>query len=233
MGNRAYTAIILRDSVSNGEENCSDRFLKHAMLVQLHSGDMKNNGKFIDVPLDFHKGPFMNPEDEYTIIIEASIRGNCNHEMIKTIGNTEVTYGMKAYAEGVRWNNGLICYNKNNLIVRNGDNTYGQPGFLTGCFYYDRLGVEILERYLVPELIHKANRSEFTIMTDPATVRSFITDRYREIRQTLLDRLNKPDMTEELLFSDAPIREEINGPIDDDRLRIIEFERKIAALEAK
>ena len=187
------------------------------------------------VPIDFHKGPYMNPEDEYTTIFEgeseSQIEGNCNHNLIKTIGDTEVTCGMKSYAEGVKWNNGLICYNKNNIIVRDTDNNFGQPGFLSGFFYYDKLAIEIMERYIVADLIAKANRSEFTIMTDPNNVRSFIESRYSEVRTVLLERLEDLDMTEVVLFADAPIREEINASLNASEQRVVELCVRVQVLE--
>ena len=230
--NRVYTSILTEDTKDSSSGTSS---LKRSMLRQIHSGDMSKQGRVMDVPIDFHKGPFLNAEDEYQMIFEAEsenkIRGNCNAELIKTIGDTEVTYGMKAYAEGVKWNNGLICFNKNNIVVRNADNNFGQPGFLCGFFYYDRLAVEIMERYVVTDLISKANRREFTIMTDPVDVRTFITERYRDVRTELEKKLENPDMTETLLFADAPVKEELNAPLNDSEIRVAELENKVRVLE--
>lgn len=228
--NRLYTSIISDNGTSESSSS-----LKTSMFRQVHSGDLNKQGKFIDVPIDFHKGPFMNPEDEYQIIFEgeseAKIRGNCNHQLIKTIGDTEVTHGMKAFAEGVKWNNGLICYNKNNIIVRNGDNNYGQPGFLAGVFFYDRLAVDIMNQYIVADLIAKANRNEFTIMTDAKEVRDFITKRYAEVRALCEERLNNSNMTETQLFADAPIREDLNAPLEESESRTLELEKRVRVLE--
>jgi hypothetical protein len=230
--NRIYTSI-LTESSKTGKKGVTS--LKRTMLRQVHNGDMSKQGRAIDVPLDFHKGPYLNIEDEYSTIFEgeseSKIRGNCNAELIRVIGGTEVTYGMKAYAEGVKWNNGLICYNKNNIVVRNTDNNFGQPGFLSGFFYYDQLGVEIMNNYLVTELIAKANRNEFTIMTDPSSVRNFISSRYQEVRQELEKRLELPNMTESQLFIDAPIREELNAPLSESDIKVSELERRVKILE--
>lgn len=229
--NKIYTSILVDDQYDSSKKS-----LKNLMLQRMYDNNYGEQGSAVGVPIDFHKGPFMNAEDKYYIIFEADseskILDNQNSELIRTIGNTEVTNGMKAYAEGIKWNNGLICNNKNSIILRNADNNFGQPGFLTGFFYNDRLAVEILNRYLVVDLINQAIRNNFTIMTDPDEVKKFITERYNEVRNNLLEKLEDSEMTESQLFFDAPIRDNPNISIADSALRI-EFEKRIRILEER
>ena len=216
-----------------------DESLKSKMLRIIHSGPFEEQGMRIKVPLDYHKGPYMNREDEYVIIYgpnESKINGNCNNVLINTIDNSEVTYGMVEYAEGTKWNNALICYNKNSIVVRDNDNKYGQPGFLTGFVYYDGLGVEIMKRYIINGLIRKVNELNFSKYTDAESVKGYIETFYLKVRTSLLERLDNPnisDITEDELFSDAPQKEELNKVIDDKDRRIADLERRISILEQR
>ena len=231
--NELYTEILTQ----NIAQSLCGKELKKYMLKQINSGDFSDQGKPINVPLDFHKGPFMNPEDEYLVIFEAeceaNIRNNCNHNLIKTIGNTEITYGMKAFAEGIKWNNGLICYNGHNILIRDVDNVYGQPGYLFGFFFMDRLAVEIMNRYIVVELKSRAKRNEFTITTNPKDVITFISEYYQETRSKLINRLNDPLITEILLFTDSSSDNNLDviAKEDDNDHNNQELEQRVKILE--
>lgn len=227
-----YYSQILADGVASGGQAGVENF-KEYMLRVLSNINVSCQGEFTSVPFDYHTGPFINPEDEYTIIYgdEQRIKGNCNHAMMETIGNTEITRGMKAYAEKIIWNNGLICYNKDTILVRGEDNKFGQPGSIDGFLCGDRLAIQIMMRYIVPELIHKVNREEYTNLTNPRIVRDFIVERYTELRNRFLPLLAEEGMTEDRLFDDAPIAEEIGAIVDDSELRILELERRVEKLE--
>jgi hypothetical protein len=231
--NRAYTAIL---SDNTGTAVPGVRNLKTSMLRTVHNGPKELQGAKQKVPLDFHKGPYMHPEDEYVTIYQGEWeidKDNCNFDLIKTIGDTDITYGMKAYAEGVVWNNALICYNKNSIVIRDTDNKYGQPGYLSGFIYYDKLATLIMHKYIVQGLINKANNKEFDPMTDPATIHRYIDSEYQSVRKDLTLLLNSPDITEKELFSNAPVQEELDKPLDPKDKRIAELEQKVNGLETK
>lgn len=231
--NAAYSSILIENVENAGQAGVSD--FKKYMLNVLHNGDISNQGCKIHVPLDFHKGPFLNTEDEYFIIYgdESKIYANCNSGLIQTIGNTEITHGMKNYGEGVVWANGLICYNSHSIVVRNADNTFGQPGFLSGFMYNDRLGIEIMKRYVVTDLINNVNSSLYTQTTDPDQVFALIRDKYQEVRNRLVPMLSQGGMNEILLFADAPIAQEIAVDMTDSDRKIAELEKRVAVLEQK
>ena len=88
-----------------------------------------------------------------------------------------------------------------------------------------------MNQYIVADLIAKANRNEFTIMTDVKAVRDFITKRYAEVRALCEERLNNSDMTETQLFADAPIREDLNAPLEESESRTLELEKRVRVLE--
>jgi hypothetical protein len=121
--NKLYSGILGKSPV-----NSKPADMKSYMLKRLYDGPLDLQGKHIKVPIDFHKGPYMDPDDAYTVIYgaESNISNNCNTKLLKPINDTGVSHGMKAYAEGVMWNNGLICYNKNSIVIREEDNVYGQ-----------------------------------------------------------------------------------------------------------
>lgn len=227
-----YYSQILADGVESGGQAGVENFEKY-MLRVLSNMNVSWQGKFTSVPFDYHTGPFINPEDEYIIVYgdEQRIKGNCNHAMMETIGNTEITRGMKAYAEKIIWNNGLICYNEDTILVRGEDNKFGQPGSMDGFLCGDRLAIQIMKRYIVPQLIHKTNRDEYTNLTNPRVVREFIVERYTELRNRFLPLLAEEGMTEDRLFDDAPIAEKIGAIVDDSELRILELERRVEKLE--
>src|SRR5438309_481593 len=90
-------------------------------------------------------------------VLQTRNPNDCNEELFEQINGTEITKGMMQRAQGNRWLNGLIVHNKNSIVIRGQDNNFGQPGFLSGVFFYNRLGVEVMNRYIVPKLIHMVN----------------------------------------------------------------------------
>lgn len=234
-------------------ENDQNKSIKEKMMKQIYPGHIGDQGKPINIPIDFHKGPFMDTEDRYIEIYgdETKISNNCNENMMKTIGDTNITFGMKANAEGVIWNNGLVCYNKNNIIIRDADNMYGQPGFLKGFFYYDRLAVEIMKRYIVPTLQSNVSEGKYTNKTDPKTISETVGEIYTSVRAMLFKRMDlNPYLTEEELFFDVlsvnadeeilerlEILEISEKPIDintsSDARKIEILENKVSLLENK
>ncbi len=175
-----------------------------------------SSGHFEHVPLDFHK-PGLYKEDNFTTIYgnETNLHDNYNPDLFQDVG-AGVTKGMIEYRSGFKWNNGLICYNKNFIIIRDEDNTYGQPGFLSGMSFYDRLSVEIMRKYLVVELKNMIISKNVDNSTNPEDIKKFIEHKYRKIYEILLKRLDNPDMTKEELFADAPILKRTMEDEDDE-----------------
>lgn len=224
-------------------DDLSGSDLKKHYLKNIYLGDPVNQGKFIAVPADFHKGPFMFEEDRYTFIygeeMDNKIKGNCNSEMMECLNGTEITKGMMKFAEGHIWNNGMIAYNKNNIIIRGKDNEYGQPGgdvgrgFVRAMFSYDRLGVEVMKQYIVPELIRSVNEGKYGSKSDPSEIENAIVSKYKTIYQEKYNILHKTDILKDELFVDAPPAETLNKPLDPKDRRIDDLEKKVKSLTSK
>ena len=217
--------------------------LKTHYLKNIHPGNPADQGKFIAVPADFHKGPSMFEEDRYTFIygedMDNKIKENCNSEMMECLNGTEVTKGMMKFAEGHIWNNGMVAYNKNNIIIRGKDNEYGQPGgdvkmgFVRAMFSYNRLGVAVMKQYIVPELIRSVNEGKYGSKSDPLEIENAIVSKYETIYQEKYNMLHKTDILKDELFVDAPPTETLNKPLDPKDRRIDDLEKKVRSLTSK
>ncbi len=217
-------------NIIDTKQNLQGSALKKHMIDQIYTGSIDTQGLFIHCPIDFHKGPFLNKDDEYNIIFgtdtEKNIKDNMNHNLFEPIKGTEITKGMLKYAEGIHWNNGLICYNKNNIVIRDQDNNYGQPGFLQVVNFYDNLSVEIMKRYIVPMLIRQINEKIINEKSHPKDIKHSITNMFQNTYYEKLHLLNQDNMVEEKLFEDKPLKETLNQIIEP-------YERQTHALEWK
>ncbi|VBB18499.1 hypothetical protein YASMINEVIRUS_962 [Yasminevirus sp. GU-2018] len=228
------------ESIVNKSSRLSGHKYVAYLMEQQYPGDVGGRNVFVPCPQDIHKGPFMFEEDRYTVIYgyeaDKNISGNCNNELIKTVNGTEVTQGMLNRSKGERWCNGLIAFNKNSIVVRDDDNNFGQPGFNNYVTYCDRLSVEIMNRYVVSELIRKANRFEFTSKTSSSEVRSIITKTFERVyreKMAMIEGCEVAHLNETVLFRDEPVREEISKPLDAKEIKIYELEKKVAYLSEK
>jgi len=203
-------------------------------------------GKFVSCPLDIHKGPFFCFEDNYQYIFgeetDKKIHDNCNVDLFKQIDGTKITHGVMKYVEGNRWMNGMICYNQNSICIRNEDNGFGQPGFLSAVYFYDRLGVEIMKQYIVPELIRAVKENRINTSNGWGITRTIITDTYDNVHKSKIAMLNGANIAyvnRSTLFEDAPREEKLvpvpTSPDDIQSLMhvIDEKDRKIDALEKR
>jgi hypothetical protein len=227
---------------------------KTELLKQIYPGNPSNQGLFIHCPIDIHKGSFVHDEDRYTYIygeeVDRKIRDNCNNNLFQQINGTEITQGMMKRAEGNKWLNGIIVYNKNSIVVRDPDNDFGQPGFLKATYYYDKLGVEVMNRYIIPKLIKEVN--EKTINPKEGYDRSvnLITETYEKVYQDkimILNQNNIEHINELTLFEDAQRAEKLNTSdvgdsdaikrltriIDEKDKRIDVLEKKVESLNSK
>lgn len=202
-----------------------------------YSNDKYN---WIRVPQDFYKGTSVDMEDDFIILYEAghekNIKNGVNTVLYKNIGDTNITYGQKEFAEGVVWNNALICYNSTTIIIRHKDiDNSGQPSFLCGLFSRDRLDMKIIEKYIIPDLIWNINRNYINKMSYPEDIMYNIKMRFLEIREKLLERLYYVDMNEDKLFIDAPVPEELylysETSMNVDSSRVTELENKVEILQ--
>jgi hypothetical protein len=237
---------IYNDIVQESLSIKGNRYID-SMMVQIHPGDITKQGIFIPCPNDINKGSFFFAEDKFTILYGAEtdkkIRNGCNEELFQCINNTEVTIGMMKSAEGLKWQNGLIAYNKNVIILRDPDNEYGQPGFMQGCYFYNRLGVEVMNRYIVPRLIHEINNNVINTTNGYQIANQLVIETYNNIYAKKLVILNDPEryhIEDSILFEDAPSREKL---LSSDQLKTtsikqlidanFEKDKKIDALEKK
>jgi hypothetical protein len=207
---------------------------------QVHNGDMADQGKFVNVPLGFHIGGMekfvtIYGEDNEKNIDPKDMHGNWNEKLGTSIEpGSIITFGMNNYAEGIRWANGLIAYNSNCIIVRDADNRSGQPGFMRGCFFYDRLAIMIMDKYIVPKLIRNVNENLYCDRTDPLTVTKWISDQFSSIYTQKSEQIKTIDSEiDKHLFSDAPQREILNKPLDEKDRKIFDLEKQIKKLSDK
>lgn len=230
LSNTGKTKLECFKKIIETKQNLRGSALKNHMMSQIYNGPSDTQGLFIHCPNDFHKGPFLNKEDEYHIIYgtesEKYIKDNMNHNLFETINGTEITKGMMKRAEGNRWINGLICYSKNNIIVRDQDNQCGQPGFLQVIYFYDNLSVEIMNRYIIPSLIRQINEKTINENVSPNNIKHEITTMYQSIYIDKLNLLNQDNIVKEKLFEDQPLKETLNHVIEP-------HERQSTALEWK
>jgi hypothetical protein len=211
------------------------------MLKNIYSGgSISTQCKFINCPSDLHKDQgHYNTEDSYTYIYgecnEKLINNGLNVELFKQINGTEVTYGMVKNAEGFVWNNGLIVYNKNTIVVRNLDNRYGQPGFCQSAKFFNQLGVDIMHKYIVPQLISNVNANIVNSKSRPEEIKNEICNMYNKIYTEKLEMLEtqRETITEDILFEDAPAQETLNKVLDPKDAKIDHLEKKVNALSSK
>lgn len=215
--------------------------LAHGICHTTGNGSvMSYKRAFIPAPEGLHLGPFLNEEDRYKIILgeenEKKITNNCNHELMKTIGGSQVTNGMYRRAKGERWINALIAYNDYSILIRGEDNIYGQPGSLKVIKFSTVLEIEILNRYLIPSLIRMINEGDITDKTSPFEVENIISRLYHTTVYRKLEMMQGPDvglLDEYILFSDAPPAETLNILMDDKDRRIASLERTLKQVETK
>lgn len=235
--------------IANKSKGLSGTQYKAKLLDQIYPGALGAQGNFIRCPLDIHKGPFFYGEDKYTFIYgeetEKNIHDNCNEALFMQIDNTEITEGMMKRAEGHNWLNGVVLYNKNSIVIREADNNFGQPGFMRGAFYYDKLGVEVMKRYIVPRLIKEVNDGTINSITGYNDVAKIITETYETVYTNKINALNQANiehLNEVTLFADAPRAEKLNkadkSDVSQENLKklqqIIESkDRRIDSLEKK
>ena len=207
-------------------------------------------GSAISCPSDIHKGPFMNSDDVYTFIYgeetEKNIKDNCNEKLFKLINNTEVSEGMALRSQGHKWLNGIILYNAHSIVIRDPDNNFGQPGFLRAYYYADRLSIEVLNRYIVPELIKAVNDNLINEKNGYEKAVDIINNTYKSVYAEKTDMLNQPNIdhiNEKTLFSDAPMTQKLRKAVseqegikelrkscDDKDIKIDRLEKRVDAL---
>jgi hypothetical protein len=191
------------------ENSTKNNNYKIHMLEQIYTGDITKQGKPINCPFDIHRGK-SEGEDQYQYIFgeetDAKIKDNCNFELFKQINETEITHGMMKHAEGHRWLNGIIVHNKNSIIIRDEDNFFGQPGFLSGVYFYNRLSVEIMNRYIIPKLVSAVNENKINTIDGRSVSLKIILDTYENVYPTKMVALYESDenLNEAILFEDAP-----------------------------
>jgi len=246
--------LKLYQGMINQSKTISGIGYKTELLKQIYPGNLSNQGRFIQCPVDIHKGTFFHDEDRYTYIygeeVDRKIEDNCNSESFQLINGTEITQGMMRRVEGNKWLNGIIVYNKNSIVVRDPDNNFGQPGFLMATYYYDKLGVEVMNRYIIPKLIKEVN--EKTINPKEGHDRSvnLITETYEKVyhdKMLILSQNNIEHINEFTLFEDAQRVEKVNiveicgsdaikrltRIIDEKDKRIDVLEKKVESMNSK
>jgi hypothetical protein len=236
-----FCESIIKQSVNKQGKEYIDSLFKI-----IYSGDLSRQCVFIPCPQGIHHGPFMDEEDRYHIIFgESSDKKIVNEytfentEMSEKILGTNITKGMMQTAKGERWKNGLIAYNKNSIIVRDNDNGFGQPGFLSMVCFYNKIGIEIMKRYIIPTLIRDINNKNITTYSKSEKVHDLIINTYKTVLKNKMEIIDGPDkefLTESILFFDEPSTETVNKscePQDEKDKRISELEKIIKLLEFK
>lgn len=218
-------------------EDLSGSNLKTFMLSRLYDGPMDYQGRFMACPLDLHKGPFLSSEDKFEYVfngeMDKGIEQNYNNDLGRSINGTGISQGMMNFAQGKKWCNGLIVYNKNCIVVRDEDNCYGQPGFLSGVYFYNRLAVDIMKQYIVPQLIHQINNKTITSSSNPEEIRDIICSTFSRTYKEKMILLDITDMTTEVLFEDAPPKETLHVLIDSRDKKIDTLEKIVTSLSSR
>lgn len=212
---------------------------KEKLLTNIYD-ERFSQGIFYDIPLDFTKGPFFNKEDEYTYIYgeetDKKIINGANDELFELadVNNKYITKGMMNVKNNNIWVNGSLAYNKNGIVIRNNDNKVGQPGYICGIFFYNRLGIDIMKKYIIPKLIRDANMNKYN-------AKSYVYDIMSEIKSLydinynnklkLLD-LNNDILIEEL-YKDSPSEEILYKKLDEKDIKIDALEKRLSTIEAK
>ena len=188
-------------------------------LTQGNPFIVAEQGEFNPAPINYYKGPYFNSEDEYFFIYGEKVNMeniddyNYNKELGKKINMLEEkTFGVKRVESGITWSNGMIAYNKDSILIREGDNEYGQPGFLRCAKYGNLLAVEIMKRYLIQKLINDINDKKINERTNPKDIIVEIEDLFNNIygeKYKILKGNNYIDIDE--LFSDQPLPTDIEN----------------------
>jgi len=213
-------------------EKIVNQSIRKSMLEQIHSGNMKDQGKPINIPLDFMTGSL-----KFTTIYNGQ-----KNDIDERIAGTEITQGMINFRSGKKWVNGLIAYSDNIIVVRDLDNCYGHPGFLSGCFFYDKLGCEIMQRYILPMLIRNCNEDKYNEnisaikkmgddLSCPTIVWNDIMNTYNSHYQQKLKLLENENMTIDKLFEDQPQKEKLNIILTENDRTIFNMQKEITHLK--
>lgn len=228
--------IFYNDNIKTDDRLRGHKFVEY-ITEQIHSGPINEHGKFLPCPNDYHRGTPIDGSEKYIIIYgeetDKKISDNCNEELFKLINGSEITYGMIRNVNGEKWMNGLIAYNTNSIIIRGNDTHYGQPGFMYVANFYNRLGIKILEEYLIPILIKNINNNEFNSRCDADKIRLFITDSYTKIyneKIELIKNSKMEELTETCLFNDSLPKETLNRFLDDKDIKIFQLEKRVSFL---
>lgn len=221
-----YNCIVMKSMYLMGSDY-------KAKLSENVYPDTGRQGSAMECPIDFHKGPSLFPEDTYTYIYgeetDKNIVDNCNEKLFKSINNTAISEGMMLRSQGHKWLNGIILYNSHSIVIRNPDNNFGQPGFLTGYFYYDRLAIEVMNRYIVPALIKAVNDGTINEKNGYNKATDIISNVYKKVYSEKLNMLSQPNIdhiNEKTLFADAPLIQKIKkAPSKEESDSIIELRK--------
>jgi hypothetical protein len=185
--NLINTPLITRSEarkiIENQDKTINNKTtLKNKMLMTRYDNRFSKQGEFINVPLNFHEG-YTNSNFKY--IFKAD------------------TNNLKLYnTDDVIWENGLICSNRNTIVVRDKDNNWGKNGFLQGVFFSDYLSVDIMNKYLIPYLKSEVINKNINCTSNPDEIRKNITDKYNNIYKEKINMLESSDMTIEKLYAD-------------------------------
>lgn len=203
-----YKQIILK-------KECKDLKEQKPMLEQIYPGDLSKQGQFTCLSFinctNVHGSNII-----YGKKINGIIKNGLNQDMFKQINGTEVTVGMMKNAEGYKWQNGFIQCTKNSVLIRDQDNQYGQPGSMMCAYFYNKLGVKVFDKYVVPGLYelfktHTVNHTHDDIDSnnlrlEPHIFMHFVTDTFKKIYDQKLELLEScgHEINEDKLFTDAP-----------------------------
>lgn len=201
---------------------------------------------FRQCPIDMHTTPTFYEEDKFVILYgeenEKNIKDNYNDKLGKSFEGTSVSKGSVNIINGETWVNGLIAYNRNSIIIRERDLRNGQPGYPVIAHYEGGLAGKILELYLIPKLISMINKNEINSKTDAFELIIDIEDMFQKTynekyyilknKKELITATGIDDecFTEEFLFSDAPMKEELNKIPNATDVAIFELTKKVTNL---
>jgi hypothetical protein len=233
---RMYKNIVDKSYLAGSE-------YKKKLLERKYPGDPSKQGLFQPCPSNMHIGPYMFKEDTYIYIYgeetEKNIKDNCNESLFEQINDSEITKGMINRANGNKWTNGIILYNKNSIILREPDNNFGQPGFLSIVSYYDNLSIEIMSQYIIPNLIKQINQNIINSKDGYDIARKLILDTYGKVYLEKINILNQPNidhLNKYTLFSDAPKVETLKSSVRDSVISSVsgaEIQKLTQIIEAK
>lgn len=198
------------------KKNIDKQSLYDTLTKQIHNGDISNQGKPMSAPIDL-----CNTGYKYIL-------------KLNRINETNITEGIIKHVNDEKWLHGLIAYNDNSILVRGGDNEYGMPGPLYCIIYYDGLSIEIMNRYIIPNLVSNINKNKYDTKSDPKQIIKEILNLYSDNYFTKLDMLNNnKEITEAELFSDAPPKEELIKHMTDEERKIHYLENRVDLLESQ